>query len=300
MMKASRKILAIILALAVSVLVAGCGGGGGAGSAGSKEQLKLGNIGWDENTVVANLTKILLEDDLGYDNVQIQQADVGPTFEGVASGDLDAFQDVWMPNHQDYMSKVQDRVKQLSDWYTDTTQFGLAAPAYMGISSIDQINSTGVDEITGIEPGAVISEYIDKYTIPWYGLNVTQRTSSTAAMLSELDRKYKDKEPIIFPAWKPHWMNDDYDIVYLADPKDSLYPLNRPSEVSSIVRQGLQNDHPDAYTLMDTIRLGEKEVVSIERDSEFSSNPEQAVRNWVEKNRDTVQPWIDAARQQQS
>jgi glycine betaine/proline transport system substrate-binding protein len=295
-MKASRKLLALILVLVASAFVAGCSS---AQQAVQGKQLTLGNIGWDENTVVANMTKQLLENDLDYNKVEIQQADVGPTFQGVGSGDIDAFQDVWMPNHQDYMSKVQDRVERLSDWYTDTTQFGLAAPAYMGISSIDQINSTGVDEITGIEPGAVISEYIDNYTIPQYGLNVTQRTSSTAAMLSELDRKYKNSEPIIFPAWKPHWMNDDYDIVYLDDPKDTLYPLNRPSEVSSIVRQGLQNDNPDAYTLMDTIRLSEKDVVSIERDPDFSSNPEEAVRKWIDNNRDTVQPWIDAAKAKQ-
>jgi glycine betaine/proline transport system substrate-binding protein len=118
-------------------------------------------------------------------------------------------------------------------------------------------------------------------------------------MLSELDRKYKNREPIIFPAWKPHWMNDDYDFVYLDDPKDTLYPLNRPSEVSSIVRQGLQNDNADAYTLMDTIRLSEKDVVSIERDPDFGSSPEEAVKKWIDNNRDTVQPWIDAAKAKQ-
>ena len=295
-MKASRKLLALILMLVASALVAGCSS---AQQAVTGKQITLGNIGWDENTVVANMTKQLLENDLDYNKVEIQQADVGPTFQGVGSGDIDGFQDVWMPNHQDYLSKVQDRVERLSNWYTDTTQFGLAAPTYMGITSIDQINSTGVDEITGIEPGAVISEYIDNYTIPQYGLNVTQRTSSTAAMLSELDRKYKNREPIIFPAWKPHWMNDDYDFVYLDDPKDTLYPLNRPSEVSSVVRQGLQNEHPDAYTLMDTIRLSEKDVVSIERDPDFGSSPEEAVKKWIDNNRDTVQPWIDAAKAKQ-
>jgi glycine betaine/proline transport system substrate-binding protein len=295
-MKASRKLLALILMLVASALVASCSS---AQEAVTGKQLTLGNIGWDENTVVANMTKVLLEEDLGYDNVKIQQADVGPTFQGVGSGDIDAFQDVWMPNHQDYMSRVQDRVERLSNWYTDTTQFGLAAPTYMGITSIDQINSTGAEEITGIEPGAVISEYIDNYTIPEYGLNVTQRTSSTAAMLSELQRKYSNGDPIIFPAWKPHRMNDDYDFVYLDDPKDTLYPLNRPSEVSSIVSQGLRDAHPDAYTLMDSIRLSEDQVVSIERDIEGGTSPEAAVRNWIENNRDTVQPWIDAAKAEQ-
>ena len=46
-------------------------------------------------------------DELGYD-VQIKgPLDVGPLFQGVASGDLHAFQDVWMPNHKVYLNKPQ-------------------------------------------------------------------------------------------------------------------------------------------------------------------------------------------------
>jgi glycine betaine/proline transport system substrate-binding protein len=118
-------------------------------------------------------------------------------------------------------------------------------------------------------------------------------------MLSELDRKYKNGDPIVFTAWKPHRMNDDYDFVYLDDPKDSLYPLNRPSQVLTIANKGLRDQHPDAYAFMDSIRLGENQVVSIERDIESGTSPEQAARNWIENNRATVQPWVDAAKQAQ-
>lgn len=290
-MKAKKKLLAVILALMASALIAGC-----SPEAVTGRNVTLGNIGWDENTVVANLTKIILEEDLGYDSVEIQQADVGPTFQGVATGDLDAFQDVWMPNHQEYMSEVEGRVERLSNWYTDTTRFGLAAPTYMGITSIPEINNTNLDTITGIEPGAVITNYIDDYTIPEYGLDVTQTNQSTAAMLAELDRRYQNEEPIVFPAWQPHWMNDSYDFVYLEDPQDTLYPLNRPSEVGSIVRQGFQDDYPAAYTLIDTIRLSEDDVVSVQRDIEAGYTPEEAVRNWIEDNRDRVDEWVEAAR----
>jgi glycine betaine/proline transport system substrate-binding protein len=282
----------VILVFVAGILASGCGGGGGL----SSKEITLGNIGWDENVVIANMSKILLEEELGYDNVKIQQADVGPTFQGVATGDLDAFQDVWLPNHQNYFSEVENRVDQLSVWYLGTTRFGLAAPDYMGISSIDEINSTGVDAITGIEPGAVITNYIDDYVIPDYGLDVTQQNQSTAAMLAELDRRYRNEEPIIFVAWEPHWMNDDYNFEYLEDPKDSLYPLNRPSEVRTIVNRDLQDDHPDAYAFLDAIRLSEDDVVSVERDIEAGSSPEEAVRNWIEEHRDTVQPWIDAGK----
>jgi glycine betaine/proline transport system substrate-binding protein len=290
-----RKLLAVILALVASVLAAGCGGGGGGGSVGGKE-LTLGNIGWDENIVIANLSKILLEEELGFDSVEIQQADLGPTFQGVATGDVQAFQDVWLPNHEEHMDQVRNRVEQLSNWYLDTTQFALAAPAYMGITSIEEIPSTGVQEITGIEPGAAVTNYIDDYTIPEYGLNMDQTNQATAAMLAELDRRYENQEPMIFPAWKPHRMNDDYDLVYLDDPLDTWGPLNDPSEVTTIVNNEVPDDYPDAVAFMDAIRLNEDQVVSIERDIEAGSSPDQAARNFIDNNPDVVQPWIDAGK----
>jgi glycine betaine/proline transport system substrate-binding protein len=63
------------------------------------------------------LTKVLLEDELGYGSVEIQQGELDPVFEGVCSGDLDAFQDVWTPNHDHLLAEVQDDVVQLSPWY---------------------------------------------------------------------------------------------------------------------------------------------------------------------------------------
>ena len=75
----------VILALAVGALAAGCA------SSSQNKELKLGNIGWDENVAVGNLTKVLLEDELGYDNVELRTLDVGPLYEGVGNGDLDAF-----------------------------------------------------------------------------------------------------------------------------------------------------------------------------------------------------------------
>ena len=90
--------------------VAGCGssssGGGGSGSSGSKT-LTLGYIGWTENIAVANLTMVVMGDDLGYD-VQMK----GPPISALCSrvsppATSHAFQDVWMPNNQSYLDKPQ-------------------------------------------------------------------------------------------------------------------------------------------------------------------------------------------------
>jgi glycine betaine/proline transport system substrate-binding protein len=55
----------LILVLVVGTLVAGCGGF-------QNGELKLGNVGWDENQAVSYLTKVLLEDELAYENVEVQ------------------------------------------------------------------------------------------------------------------------------------------------------------------------------------------------------------------------------------
>jgi ABC-type proline/glycine betaine transport system substrate-binding protein len=52
--------------------------------------------------VVAQLTKIFLEEDLRYRNAVIQQVALGLGFEGVGSGDLGGFQDVWLPTTRSF------------------------------------------------------------------------------------------------------------------------------------------------------------------------------------------------------
>ena len=104
--KTGGKLLAAILALALGALApAGCG------LSGQGEVLRLANIGWDENVAVSNLTKALLEDELDYGLVEISNApDLDSTYGAVASGELDAFQDVWLPNQEDFLGEVDEDV----------------------------------------------------------------------------------------------------------------------------------------------------------------------------------------------
>src|ERR671920_2383529 len=69
LMSVSKRLLALMSALVVALLVlASCGGGGGGGaSSTSGGTLTLGSIGWQEDVAVANLTKVVLEEDLDYD-----------------------------------------------------------------------------------------------------------------------------------------------------------------------------------------------------------------------------------------
>src|ERR687889_146650 len=206
LMNVGKRLLALMSALVVALLVvAGCGGGGGGASSTSGGTLTLGNIGWQENVAVANLTKAVLEEDFDYKEVELTTLDVGLLFEGVAGGDLHAFQDVWMPNHTQLLSEVENDVKHLEPWYEGQTSFGLAVPSYMeGVNSVADLNGSGAERIIGIEPGAVITTKIEENVIPDYNLTLEHEPSSTAAMLAEVKGLYTNQDPFVFPPWCPH------------------------------------------------------------------------------------------------
>src|SRR5918997_135355 len=312
--KMVKRSLVLVLAVAIAVFVAvGCGGGGGSAESENKT-LTLGDIGWTESVAVTNLTKVVLEEDFGYQEVELKTLDVGLLFEGVAGGDLNAFMDVWIPNHTQLLAEVENDVEHLEPWYEGQTTFGLAVPSYMeGVNSIEDLNQSGAERIIGIEPGAVISEKIEKNVVPEYNLTLEHEPSSTAAMLAEVERLYKDKEPFVFPPWCPHTMcgtvygwegqspsdlGGMYDFRYLEDPKNALGNLDQPAKISSIVNEDLSDEDAVAYAFLKELRLSEEELISLE--TEITNAGDDAIKGtktWLEENRDTVQPAIDAAKQ---
>lgn len=77
----------LLLLAAAGALTAGCGFGGGG-------DLTLGYLGWDENVANSYLTEMLLEEELGYENVELKLADdVGPVYRDLIEGETDAFLD---------------------------------------------------------------------------------------------------------------------------------------------------------------------------------------------------------------
>lgn len=300
-MRSSKLLKVLVLALLVGAISAGCGGGGNSGSS-SGGTLTLGNIGWDENIALSNLSKVLLEEELGYDEVELQTLDVGPLFQGVASGDLDAFQDVWMPNHQQYIDPVQEDVKLLDPWYENETAYGIAVPDYMeDIQSLADLNEAGVDQITGIEPGALFHEQITEEVIPEYDLDLTLAESSTPAMLAELRRAYEAEEPIVFLGWSPHWMNAEYDFHYLEDPKNAQGSFDEPSRLRTLVGADLQEEDPVAYAFLDAVSMNEEEMNNLQAEIQAADpdDPTIGATNWLEENQGVVEEWVAAGEQAQ-
>jgi glycine betaine/proline transport system substrate-binding protein len=291
-MKPSGKLSAVILALVLGALtLTGCGG------LGQDTRLLVANIGWDENVAVSNLTKVLLEDELGYERVDIRTQDnLDVTYRDVASGELDAFQDVWLPNQQALLDQVAEDVEHLDPWFLGKTKQGMAVPAYMDVKSIPQLNGTDVEFIFGIEPTSVMLQEVGEEVIPAYGLEQKLVEAPTAGMLAEVERLYTFKEEFVFLAWSPHWMNQRFDIRYLEDPKDAMGPTNDPAKCSTIVRGGLREADPVAYAFMDALELTEEQINGLEYTINQEDDSLTGARRWASDNREVVRPWIEAAR----
>jgi glycine betaine/proline transport system substrate-binding protein len=287
----SGKLGAAILALVLGALtLTGCGG------LGQNRELLLANIGWDENVAVSNLTKVLLEDELGYERVDVDtNEDLDATYRDVASGELDAFQDVWLPNQKALLEQVAEDVEHLDPWFLGETKQGMAVPAYMDVRSIDQLNGTDVQFILGIEPSSVMMQEVGQEVIPSYGLEQKLVAAPTAGMLAEVERLYAFREEFVFLAWSPHWMNQRFDITYLEDPKDAMGPTNDPAKCSTIVRGDLREADPVAYAFMDALELTEEQINGLESMINDEDDPLAGAKRWVSENREVVRPWIEAA-----
>ena len=294
-MNAYRGLLILLLVVAVGTLATGCGK---LGAISGGKELTLGYIGWDENVAISSLAKVLLEEELGY-HVELQRSNVAvlkQVYRGVAEGDLDAFQDVWIPNQSAYLSDVEDEVVHLDPWFEGQTAQGIAVPYYMDVRSLSELDRAGTDMIIGIEPGSAVQPQIENKVIPGYDPDMKLVEGSTPAMLSELEKAYQMREPIVFYGWSPHWMNTRYDFRYLKDPKDLQGKFNDPAKISSIVNKDLPDDDPVAYAFLKAISLDEEQINQLEADINEARDPNEGVKVWLKKNRNVVEPWIDSAK----
>ena len=286
-----------VVLLVAGALGVGCGFGGGG-------DLTLGYLDWNENVANATLTKVLLEDDLGYDRVELKLAERVPLiYEDLISGETDAFQDAWMPNHQQYVDDGEGSIEVLEQpWYVGKTKYGIAVPDYMHeVRTISDLDRSGTRTITGLEPGTVLMERIASDVIPRYDLSSYLVEGSTPAMLAELEQAYGMQEPFVFLAWSPHWMNREYHFHYLSDPKNAMGPVDAPQTIHTVAREGLSGDEPAAYALMNHMRLDADQVASLEISINNAPNPEAGVRRWLQEseNRELVRPWVEAAKKAQ-
>ncbi|WP_062204301.1 glycine betaine ABC transporter substrate-binding protein [Demequina salsinemoris] len=248
--------------------------------------------GWDESVASSVLWQAILEDK-GY-TVNLEYADPAPTFQALADGDYDLVTDVWLPvTHASYLEEFGDDIAEVGAWY-DGAKLTVAVNADAPIDSLAEL-ADAADEfdntIVGIEPGAGLTGTMEKSVIPTYGLDgMDFLTSSTPAMLAELDSAMSAGENIVVTLWEPHWAYGAYDLKNLEDPEgtlgdaESIYTYSRADFATDFpeVNDWMANFTMDSTLLADL----ENQLQAAESEDDYSD----IVASFIADN----QEWVDS------
>ena len=284
------KKIAILLLVTVMVVGAFTGCAKDGGESNSKGTVKLGVVNWAEGIAMTNLVTAVLEDHMNYE-VDITVADVAPIFTSVASGNTDAFLDVWLPvTHESYMEEYGDNLVDLGI-NNGNARIGLVVPEYVEVDSIEELNDNAEifdKKIIGIDAGAGIMSSTEK-AIDEYDLDFELITSSEAAMTASLSKAIDEKTPVVVTGWTPHWKFADFDLKFLEDSK-GVY--GKTEEIHTIARIGLEEDMPEVYSFLEKFSLTDEQLSELMGAIAEGSNELESAKAWMNENEEVVTQWL--------
>lgn len=266
----------------------GGGGGNAGGGTGDKGTITLGFLpSWTDGLSTAYLLQDQLEK-IGYTVEMKTLTEAGPLYTGLAQGDVDVFPSAWPEvTHAEYMKTYGEQIEDLGTYY-DNARLTIAVPEYSELETIDDLVGKGGDlggKIYGIEPGAGLTAQTQKM-MPEYGLDGEYElvTSSTAAMLTELQSATDKEQDIVVTLWRPFWANDAFPVKDLEDPKGAM---GDAEGLHFLGTKGFAEEFPEAAELIEKIQLDDAQYGSLEDlvVNEYGEGREaEAVDAWLEEN----------------
>ena len=276
------------LILTLSLFSAGC-----TGTETEAKEVSIGYVTWDCAIASSNVMKQVFEE-AGYD-VEMAAVDAGPLFQALASGDVDFTTTGWLPHtHAHYWEQYGDQIDYVNENIPGAARIGLVVPTYVTIDSIEEMNDVSDQfdgRIVGIEPGAGIMTRTEQ-AIDEYDLNYELVASSSAGMAAELSSAISGEEWVVVTGWSPHWKFGRFDLKFLEDPK-GVY--GGAEDVVTLARQGLAEDDPEAYAILERFEWTAEDIALVMTDIEGGMSEEEAAQKWIDANRDKVDVWLGNA-----
>ena len=246
--------------------------------------------GWDEGIAASELWKAVLEDE-GY-AVDLVYADPAAAYTGIAKGEYDLTLDTWLPlTHADYMKTYGDDLVDLGSW-NDEAKLTIAVNEDAPIDSLTELAANAGlfgNRLVGIESGSGLVTVTQNDVIPGYGLEGMQFvTSSTPAMLTELQAATDAGRDVAVTRWRPHWAYNAFPIKDLDDP-DGL--LGDAEGIHTVTSTGFADEFPEVADWLEAFRMDNELLYSLE-DAMFGAYDGDdygpVVAQWIADNRDYV------------
>ena len=291
-----NRSLSILALGAVGILaLAGCAASGetetvGNGNDDQKDMSIAVFNGWDDDIAASELWKAIL-DEKGY-NVELEYGDIAPVYSGLSTGDYDLNLDVWLPvTHASYVEEYGDDIVDFGAWNNESKNT-IAVNADAPIDSLEELAANADlfgNRIVGIEPGAGLTLATTNNVIPGYSLEgMEYLTSSTAAMLVELQTAIDNGENIVVTLWEPHWAYGVFPLKNLEDPQGALGGLE---SIHSYGSTDFTTDFPQAAEWIGNFEMDLDTLYSLETAifTDYDGQDyEPIVAQWIEDNQEYV------------
>ncbi|MDX1299311.1 MAG: glycine betaine ABC transporter substrate-binding protein [Pseudomonas sp.] len=266
--------------------------GMGTALAAEKPTLKIGYVnGWDDSVAATHVAGEILQSQLGY-TVELKAVEPAIMWQGVARGDLDATLSAWLPaTHGEYFEKLKDKVEVLGTNY-EGAKIGLIVPDYVAAKSIADLNTYSKDfdgKITGIDAGAGVMRRAEEAIKEYALTDIKLMPSSGPGMATALTRAEKDKKAIVVTGWIPHWMFAKWKLRFLEDPKKVF---GDDEHVDTVVNPSINTKAPEATAFLKKFSWTGEEVGSVMLAIRDGAKPEDAAKDWINKNPERVAEWL--------
>ena len=258
------------------------------------------DVGWTDITATTATASVVLEG-MGY-KTKTQLLSVPVTYKSLENNDIDVFLGNWMPTMEGDIKAYRERgTVETIHKNLDGAKYTLAVPKYVydaGVKSFADIAKFAdkfEKKIYGIEPGndgnRLIQDMIDQDAFGLKGFSVVE--SSEAGMLSQVKRKKRRDQWIVFLGWEPHPMNANFDLMYLEGGDDFFGPNLGGATVHTNVRKGYVEECGNVGKLLTNLTFTlqmENEVMSAILDE--GKKPNDAAIAWLKANSQVLDKWL--------
>jgi glycine betaine/proline transport system substrate-binding protein len=272
-----------------------------AGDPASCAKPRFSDVGWTDISATTAIANQLLQN-LGYKpNVVILS--VAVTFKSLENSDVDVFLGNWMPLQEPTQvplvkaGKIEVAGTNLKDarigFAVPKTAYDAGLKTYADIAKFkDQLGGKIYSIEAGSSANQTISKMIADNTFGLGGFTLVE--SSEQAMLSQVSHKIKQKEPVVFFGWRPHPMNINIPMAYLANGNDVFGPNDGGASVLTLTRAGYVKECPNVGRFLSNLVFDvamEDRLMSDILDKNMQ--PDAAAKAWIKQNPAVLERWLD-------
>ena len=268
------------------------------------DTVRFSDVGWTDITATTATASVVLES-MGY-KTKTQLLSVPVTYKSLENKDIDVFLGNWMPTMEGDIKAYRDKgTVETIHKNLDGAKYTLAVPKYVydagvkNFADIAKFADKFDQKIYGIEPGndgnRLIQDIIDQNAFGLKGFSVVE--SSEAGMLSQVKRKKRRNQWIVFLGWEPHPMNANFELMYLEGGDEFFGPNLGGATVHTNVRKGYVEECSNVGKFLTNLTFTlpmENEVMAGILDE--GQKPNDAATAWLKSNAQVLDQWLSGVK----